>query len=141
MVGTGITNNLRSILSGSASCCVSGNHSRTAVDLHTLSADALCTSSRANSAVVGGQLGCKGVVQMNKLNVGYWNMRTLVEGAGAINTALTSSTRREFCVDKKSELMVAELKRFEMNVTEISETNWFGQEIYHVQGFRILHSG
>ena len=84
MAGTGITNNLRSIRSGSA------------VDLHTLSADALCTSSRGNSAVVGGQFGCKGVVQKrkNKLNVGCWNMRTLVEAAGGINTAITSNTRR-----------------------------------------------
>ena len=44
-------------------------------------------------------------------------------------------------MDKKSELMVAELKRFRMNVTGISETKWFRQEIYHVQGFMILHSG
>ena len=92
MAGTGITNNLRSIRSGSTSCCVSGGHSHTAVDLHTLSVDTLCTSSRANSVAVGGQLGCKGVVQKkkNKLNVGCWNMRTLVEAAGGINTATYS---------------------------------------------------
>ena len=44
-------------------------------------------------------------------------------------------------MDKKSELMVAELERFRMNATGISETKWFGQEIYCVQGFTILHSG
>ena len=37
--------------------------------------------------------------------------------------------------------MVAELERFTMKVTGISETKWFGQEIYRVQGFMILHCG
>ena len=54
MAGAGITNNLRCTRSGSASCCVKGNHSRTAVDLHTLSADTYAQVARANSAVVGG---------------------------------------------------------------------------------------
>ena len=33
------------------------------------------------------------------------------------------------------------LKRFIMNVTGSSDTKWFGQAVYEVEGYIILHSG
>ncbi len=33
------------------------------------------------------------------------------------------------------------MKRIGMNVTGISETKWFGQEVYEIWGCTILHSG
>ena len=89
MAGTEITKDLCSICSGS------GSRSRTAADLHTPSADALCTSSRSNALTVGGWIGCKGAVKKrkSKLNVGYWNMRTQVEADGGIITAIASNIR------------------------------------------------
>ncbi len=56
-------------------------------------------------------------------------MQTLVEAkVGRVNTAVARSTQRGVAIDRKVELMVAELKR---NVTGtcISESKWFGQEI------------
>ena len=37
--------------------------------------------------------------------------------------------------------MVEEFKEYSMNVVGISETKWFGQDMYDVNGFLILHSG
>ena len=93
MSDTEITKHLHSICSGSASCCVGGSHSRIAVDLHTLSPNALCTSSRANSVAVRVQIGCKGIVQKRK-NKLKWNMRTVVETYDCMNTAIASNASR-----------------------------------------------
>ena len=37
--------------------------------------------------------------------------------------------------------MVRELKKYEVSMTGISETKWFGQVVYEVEGYTILHSG
>ena len=37
--------------------------------------------------------------------------------------------------------MVQEFRNFGMNIVSISETKWFGQSVYDVDGFLILHSG
>ena len=37
--------------------------------------------------------------------------------------------------------MVQELKRYGVNVVGIIETKWFGQAVYDIEGFTILHSG
>ena len=56
-------------------------------------------------------------------------MPILVEADGSVSTAVARSTWRGVAVDKKEELMVTELKRFGTNVTGISESKWFGQEV------------
>ena len=37
--------------------------------------------------------------------------------------------------------MVQEFRNFGMSIVNISETKWFGQSVYDVDGFLILHSG
>ena len=44
-------------------------------------------------------------------------------------------------MDRKELLMVQELRKFGLSVVGISETKWFGNAIYDVDGFLILHSG
>ena len=68
-------------------------------------------------------------------------MRTLVEAEGSIATSVVRPGSRGVAVDRKATLMVQELKRFRMNITGISETKWFGQAVYNVEGYTILHSG
>lgn len=68
-------------------------------------------------------------------------MRTLVEAEGSIATSVARPSSRGPAVDRKATLMVQELKRFGMNITGISETKWFGQAVYNVEGYTILHSG
>ena len=68
-------------------------------------------------------------------------MQTLVEADGSVNTAISRNMRRGVVVDRKAEMMVTEMKRYGMNVTAIGEMKWFGQEVYELEGFTILHSG
>ena len=44
-------------------------------------------------------------------------------------------------MNRKALLMVQELRKFGLSVVGISETKWFGNAIYDVDGFLILHSG
>ena len=77
----------------------------------------------------------------SRLNVGCWNMRTLVEAEGNIATSLARPGSRGMTVDRKATLMVQELKKYRMNLTGISETKWFGQNVYNIDNYKILHSG
>ena len=75
------------------------------------------------------------------LRVGCWNMRTLVESEGPIETSVARPGGRGVPVERKASLMVGELKRYGVNVTGISETKWFGQSVYDIEDFTIIHSG
>ena len=44
-------------------------------------------------------------------------------------------------MDRKATLMVQELRKYRMSITGINETKWFGQAMYNVEGYIILHSG
>ena len=56
---------------------------------------------------------CREQRKQCQLSVGCWNMRTLVESEG----------------------------KYGVSATGISETKWFGQAFYQVEGYTILHSG
>ena len=85
--------------------------------------------------------GCQEQRNQCHFSVGCWNMRTLVESEGPIETSVARSGGRGVTVDRKVSLMVRELKKYGINVTGISETKWFGQAVYQVEGYTILHSG
>ena len=57
-----------------------------------------------------------------------------MESEGNIATSVVRPGSRGVAVDRKATLMVQELKRFRMNITGISETKWFGQAVYNVEG-------
>ena len=76
-----------------------------------------------------------------RLNVGCWNMRTLVESDGSIATGVARRGGRGVAIDRKASLMVQELRKFGMSVVCISETKWFGSAVYDIDGYLILHSG
>ena len=77
----------------------------------------------------------------SRLNVGCWNMRTLVEAEGNIATSLARPGSRGVTVDRKVTLMVQELKKYGMNLTGISESKWFCQNVYNIDNYTTLHSG
>ena len=66
-----------------------------------------------------GSAGCYNNHRQSHLNVGCWNVRSLVEAEGPVTTALT---RRGVSVDRKINFLVGELRRFEMSITGVSET-------------------
>ena len=76
-----------------------------------------------------------------RLDIGCWNMCTLVEAEGSIATSVSRPSSRGVTVDRNATLMVQELERFKMNITGISETKWFEQAVYQVNGYTVLHSG
>ena len=84
---------------------------------------------------------CRKQRKQCQLSVGCWNMRTLVESEGPIETSVARPNSRGVTVDRKASLMVQELKKYGVSVTGISETKWFGQAVYQVEGYTILHSG
>ena len=53
-------------------------------------------------------------------------MRSHVDAEGSVATA---SVRREVQVDRKINFLVKELHRFNMSITGVSETKWFGQGV------------
>ena len=77
----------------------------------------------------------------NYLHVGCWNVRTLVEADGDICTGMSRPGGRRLVVDRKVEFLVRELKRCKVNMVRISETKWFGQAVYLVDGCTVVHSG
>ena len=68
-------------------------------------------------------------------------MRTLVEAEGPIETSVVRPGGRGVTVDRKATLMVREFKKYGVQLAGISETKWFGEAIYQVDGHTILHSG
>ena len=64
--------------------------------------------------------------------VGCWNMRTLVEAEGPIETSVVRPGGRGVTVDRKATLMVREFKKYGVQLAGISETKWFGEAIYQV---------
>ena len=60
---------------------------------------------------------------------------------GRVETSVVRPMGRGVTVDRKTALMVHELKKYDMNITGISEMKWFGHDTYEVEGHVILHSG
>ena len=76
-----------------------------------------------------------------EISVGCWNMRTLVEAEGRVETSVVRKSGRSVVVDRKAALMVHELKKYGVSIAGINETKWFGKDLYDVEGYMILHSG
>ena len=59
--------------------------------------------------------GCSNNHRCSWLNIGSWNLHSLVESEGS---AATASTRRGVQVDQKVNLLVRELCRFDKNISK-----------------------
>ena len=68
-------------------------------------------------------------------------MWMLVEVEGRMETSVVRKSGRSVVVDRNAALVVQELKKYGMSITGISETKWFGKDLYDVEGYMILHSG
>ena len=75
------------------------------------------------------------------LHVRCWNVRSLVKMDGGVKTATVRPRGHLVSIDKKVNFLVQELRCFHMGVVCISETKWFGDDAYDVDGFTVLHSG
>ena len=77
------------------------------------------------------------------MNVACWNVRSLVENEGTVETARVRKDERAVkgSVDRKVVLLVWELRRYNIYAAGISETKWFSSNVYEVEGHVVLHSG
>ena len=80
---------------------------------------------------------------MSTLNVACWNVSSLVENDGAVETARARKDERALkgSTDTKVVLLAWELRRYDICAAGISETKWFGSNVYEVEGHVVLHSG
>ena len=70
-------------------------------------------------------------------------MRSLVNNVGSLETARSRQYEQtsKNSVTNKMTLMIWELQKYNIFAAGISETKWFGSNIYEVEGHAILHSG
>ena len=76
----------------------------------------------------------------HEISVGCWNMWSLVEAEDRVETSVVRKSG-SVVVDRKAALMLHELKKYGVSIAGISETKWFGKDLYDVEGYMILHSG
>ena len=60
-----------------------------------------------------------------------WNVRSLVDNEGTINTARLSHGISE-PEDRRIDLVIRELERYNIKVAALQETKWFGRNIYNI---------
>lgn len=72
--------------------------------------------------------------------IGTWNVRSMVdtEGTVAIASRRQDGQRGE---ERKVDLIVREMKRYNVKVVGLQETKWFGCDVYDVAGSVVLASG
>ena len=78
------------------------------------------------------------------LVVASWNVRSLVESSGDVRVCRSRQLlgEKSEVVDRKLDLLAAELSRYGVSVAGLQETRWFGKDIWPaVGGWTLLHSG
>ena len=79
------------------------------------------------------------------LTVCSWNVGSLVEKSGDIRICrkhCLNSNQSCDLVDRKLDLLVGELQRYNVSVGGIQETKWFGADVWPAaNGYTLLHSG
>ena len=75
-------------------------------------------------------------------NVGLWNVRStcMVDTEGPVAILLVQG-RMDRGEDRKVDLVVGELRRYNVKVAGLQETKWFGCDVYEVMGSVVLTSG
>ena len=87
------------------------------------------------------------------ISIATWNIRTLVESAGGDRRICRSRSRpatdhqvpdnstNPYCVERKLDFLVKELKRLHVAIAGIQETKWFGSDVWNGGDYTLLHSG
>lgn len=70
-------------------------------------------------------------LRRNDWYLGTWNVRSLVDNEGSVETARISAEVAE-PEDRRIDLVIRELDRYNIKVAALQETRWFGGNIYHV---------
>ena len=76
--------------------------------------------------------------------IATWNVRSLVENAGderICRKRPNEALQNPNTVDRKSDLLVRELRRYQVSIGAVQETKWFGCNVWQADGHTLLHSG
>ena len=77
-----------------------------------------------------------------KLTFATWNVRSLVENSGDARICRSRPQQTNpSVVDRKLDLLMSELDRYNVSVAGIQETKWFGRDVWTAGGYTFLHSG
>ena len=71
---------------------------------------------------------------------GTWSVRSLVDNEGTVKTARLSSEVSE-SEDRRIDLVIRELNRYDIKVTALQKTKWFGNVVYRVGKSIVLTAG
>ena len=70
-----------------------------------------------------------------------WNVRTLLDIDGSIETARNGVGDAEVVDERKIDQVVGELNRYKVDVAALQETKWFGSGVYEVGESVVLAAG
>ena len=68
--------------------------------------------------------------------MGTWNVRSIIDNEGPLAIA----SRRQRGEDRKVDLTVRGVKRYNVKVVGLQETKWFGRDVNDVAGSVVLTS-
>ncbi len=71
---------------------------------------------------------------------GTWNVRSLLDAEGPVETARRGIDAWK-AEDRRADLVVRELDRYNMKVVGLQETKWFGEAVYQVGESVVIGSG
>ena len=91
--------------------------------------------SRANDSAFRAKSGAR-----EDWYAGTWNVRSLLDNEGSIETARQGS-ERDGNEDRRIDLVLRELGRYGIKVAALQETKWFGNAVYHVGRSVVLSAG
>ena len=72
--------------------------------------------------------------------LGTWNTRSILDAEGPIETARQGRDEVQ-AEDRRADLVIRELSRYDVKVAALQETKWFGSGIYHVGDSIVPASG
>ena len=84
--------------------------------------------------------------RLRTLAFGSWNVRTLVNNDGPVETAKRRVNFENLnfvpvVEDRKIDLVIRELSRFDVEVAGLQETKWFGRDSFNIGDSIVLASG
>ena len=78
--------------------------------------------------------------QFGYLKLGTWNVRSMVDTEGSVDIASCRQDRRRG-EQRKVDLVVEKINRYNAKVVSLKETKWFGNEMYKVGNAVVLTCG